>query len=321
VMCRRRSLSAWSLKYYIIKGQAVRSARPLKLLNTSFAYQCLTTTTTIQEALQSFTPFPRLPRELQIKIWKCSLEPPRVVPRIVRVEYSLATDSFAYTFPIPPALEVCHLSREVALKLYLPLVPGSASPVYFNPNVDFLYCKSPFDPVNPSATPLPPTRPILPFVDPQTDVSAIRFLVLDHEFWTHRVVTNHTCPIKELRDFRSIHEIFLIVPSLGQWRERKKALFSLFPHQPDDPRFDLDRRYAEELARDASAPSAIVPGFRLYPGRGGPLHEREVLLCFGWRDHPLDPQNPFRPPVTFYFDEYWVTRKLPKLSEIRVVED
>ena len=272
----------------------------------------------MSDTSQSFAPFPRLPQELQIKIWAYSL-----LPRVVQVKYSLATDSFTYAFPISPALEVCRLSREAARKIYQSLVPGSACPVYFNPDVDFLYCKSPFDPVNPSATPLPPTRPILPFVDPQTDVSTIRFLVLDRAYWTHRTATQSACLIRELQDFRSIQEIFLVVPSLEQWRERKRALFSAFPHRPDDPRFDLDRCYAEELARDNSAPSAAVPGFCTYLGNGlgtkgyGFLEEQQVLLCFGWPDHPPDAQNPLQ-QVTYCFGEYWATRKLPRISDIQI---
>jgi hypothetical protein len=240
------------------------------------------------------------------------------VPRIIRVEYSLATDSLTYAFPVQPALEVCRLSREMALELYVPLLPSSTSPIYFNSNIDFLYSKSPFDAVNPSATPLLPTRPILPLVDPQTNVSIIRFLVLDTEYWEHRVNTNSACPIRELRDFRNIKEIFLIVPSLKQWRERRRALYSWFPHEPDDPRFDLDRRYANALARDASAPSARVPGFRLYLGGGGLVSTIDLRRCFGWEVVPQPRPRVYSP--VYSFDEYWESRELPKISEIRVIE-
>lgn len=275
------------------------------------------------DILQSFAPFLRLPGELQAKIWECSLEAPRAVPRIVQVKYSRTADSFTYAFSIPPALEVYRLSRQVAQKVYLPLVPGSACPVYFNPNIDFLYCKSLLDLVNPSATLLPPTQLTLPFVDPKTNVSTIRFLVLDRVYWTLRANTDITCPIPELRGFRNIQEIFLVVPPLKQWQERIRLLFSAFPHRLDDPRFDLNRRYAEEVARDISAPSAPVPGFRIYLGNGlstqgsGLIEDQEVLHCFGWPDNPPDAQNPFR-PVRYCFDEYWATRKLPRISDIRI---
>jgi hypothetical protein len=281
------------------------------------------------DTLLSFTPFPRLPRELQIKIWEHSLQPPRVVPRVIRAEYRVATDSFTYAFPIVPALEVCRLSREVARKAYLSLVLSSASPVYFNPDIDFLYCKSPFDPLNPSPTsptPLLPTRPVLPFLDPQANVSAVRFLVLDRAYWVHRTTIDITCPIRELREFRNIQEIFLVVPPLEQWRERTRALLSAFPHRPGDPRSDLDKRYAEEVARDVAAPSAAVPGFRIYLGNGlgtkggGSLEEQQVTLCFGSLDIPPDAQNPFQ-TGTYCFDEYWATRKLPIISDIRIVSN
>lgn len=278
------------------------------------------------DTLLSFTLFPRLPRELQIKIWEHSLQPPRVVPRVIRAEYRVATDSFTYAFSILPTLEVCRLSRKVAQKVYLPLVPGSASPVYFNPNIDFLYCTSLFDPVNPSPTPLPLTRPVLPFLDPQANVSTVRFLVLDRAYWIHRTTIDITCPIRELREFRNIQEIFLVVPPLEQWRERTRALLSAFPHRPGDPRSDLNRRYAEEVARDVAAPSAAVPGFRIYLGNGlgtkggGSLEERQVLLCFGWLDIPPDASNPFQ-TGTYCFDEYWATRTLPRISDIRIANN
>ena len=104
------------------------------------------------------------------------------MPRIIEVEYSIATDLFIYAFPILPALKVYCFNREVVQNVYLPLVLSSAYPVYFNPHVDFLYYKSLFDPLNLSTTPLLPVRPILPFINPRATVSIIRFLILDRMY-------------------------------------------------------------------------------------------------------------------------------------------
>ena len=66
-----------------------------------------------------------------------------------------------------------------------------------------------------------------------------------------------------------------------------RALLSVFPYRLDDPRFDLNRRYTEEVTRDISAFSTTVPSFCIYLGnslntKGGRLlEEQDVLLCFG----------------------------------------
>lgn len=239
-------------------------------------------------------------------IWELSLKPPYIVPRIVRVEYQPTTESFSYSFVTPLALEVCRLSREVALRFYSLLVSGSAYSVYFNPNVDFLFCKSAFDPVKSSNS--LSEHPILPFIDSQTNVSAIRFLVLDHEYWQHRAATNIHCPIKELRDFRKLEEVFIVAPTLEQWRVRKKVLIEWYlerhPHLSDDPPLDLERSYARERLQDASASSAAVPGFRIYSGWGCPILANKLIQCYGWYDDPPSPNNPHIGSYVRSFDEY-----------------
>lgn len=90
-----------------------------------------------------FPQFSRLPKELQIKIFKLSLQPPHVKSRIVRrmhtpVDYHLTSSTTTYKFTIPAALQVSSLYRSIALPCYPSLVPGTLYPVYFNPNVDFV---------------------------------------------------------------------------------------------------------------------------------------------------------------------------------------
>lgn len=274
----------------------------------------------MQETLLSFTPFPRLPQELQIKIWACSLEPPQVIPRIVQVNYSPHMASFTYAFPIPPALEVCHLSREAAQKVYIALVPRSTYPVYFNPTIDFLYCRPLPSIRDLNVRSLLPNQPIIPFIEAGTDVSAIHFLILDSDYWSYRAVANLNCPISELRGFVNLEDIFLRNPSLEQWRRTKEALFSRFLHGPDDPRFDLDAQYTAQVTRDAATISDVIPGFRIHLGGSGHIQEGELLRCFRGRNTLPEPQSALcANPLSF--DEYWITRELPRISNIKAVHD
>jgi hypothetical protein len=197
--------------------------------------------------------------------------------------------------------------------------------VYFYPEIDFLYCKVLLEPSDlDPRRPISPSQPILPFLDPETIVSVIRFLVLDSEYWTYRGHRNFTCPIKELRDFRSIDSIFLAVPPLSQWLERRKQAISLLSLPPGDPRADIDRLYATQLSYHASALHAAVPGFRLYVGggRGRTMHNEGISYCLGHRNIMPDPFNFSPDPNTyaFTFDEYWSQRKLPSVTEVIAAE-
>ncbi|KAF8846612.1 hypothetical protein BDZ45DRAFT_682421 [Acephala macrosclerotiorum] len=63
----------------------------------------------------TFTLFPTLPAELQIKIWRYTLPG----PRIIQLQYSKSSSSFHGTRP-PPALHTCRTSREIALSVFEP---------------------------------------------------------------------------------------------------------------------------------------------------------------------------------------------------------
>jgi len=272
------------------------------------------------DTLQSFASFPRLPRELQAKIWECCLEAPQVTPRVVKVHYERTTSSFSYTFTIPPPLQACRLSREIARKFYLSLIPSTTYPVYLYPQVDFLYCKVPLEPSDLDPRLVSPGQPILPFLNPEANVSLIRFLVLDNDYWAYRLLRNHTCPIKELRNFQNITKMFLALPPLQQWLERRKQAISWLSLPPGDPRADIDRLYAIRLSQHTSAQDAIVPGFRLYAGgdRSKIRHKGEIAACFGRRDAEPDPFNPNQDhrSYAFTFDEYWGQRELPSITEV-----
>jgi hypothetical protein len=250
--------------------------------------------------LQSFSPFARLPKELQIKIWTHSLEVPIVIPRIVRVNYNDATSLFTYNFTKPPALEVCRVSRDAALKFYQPLLPNSTHPFFFNPTVDFLHCKSL---LHYHETDLDlRERAVLPFIDSNADISAIRFLLLDRKYWSHRQLTNFTSPIKELREFRNIETILLVAASIEQDIETLKSFLVHLGRVPH-PRFEPDRRYAQEIEGDTSLPYATVPDFRLL-GDGGTDDHHMLERCFGWHKETPNPALPGPQNYPFFFDEY-----------------
>ncbi len=267
------------------------------------------------DILRSFAPFPGLPHELQVKIWKCSLEASQVTPRVVQVHYKQSTGSFAYLFKVPTVLHACRLSRNIAQKFYLSLVPGAASPVYFYPQVDFLYCQVPLEASDSDQRLVSPDQPLKPFFDPETNTSLIRFLVLDNDYWVYRRLRDYTCPIKELHSFREIDEIFLALPPLTQWLERTKQIISRYQYPPGDPRADIDQLYATHRSHYACAPDAVVPGFRLCAKL---TYMEKIVCCFGHRNAQPDPfhLNPDPKTCTFAFDEYWSWRELPGITEI-----
>jgi hypothetical protein len=95
------------------------------------------------EALEEFTPFPKLPIELRLRIWKFTLPG----PRILEVAYCEAgsdsdmPEKFGVATRPPVALRVCRESRREASRFYT-LSFGSenwASKIYFDFSIDTLY--------------------------------------------------------------------------------------------------------------------------------------------------------------------------------------
>jgi hypothetical protein len=78
----------------------------------------------------TFTLFPNLPIELQIKIWKYALPG----PRIIQLHYLNGAFSF-YGARHPPVLLTCRTSREVALTVYKRAFPHNDKSIY----IDFAY--------------------------------------------------------------------------------------------------------------------------------------------------------------------------------------
>ncbi|PMD60849.1 uncharacterized protein K444DRAFT_381764 [Hyaloscypha bicolor E] len=79
-----------------------------------------TTMPPANKALTEFTLFPKLPVELQIKIWKYAIPPPRLVRVNVRrrFPFSLGLVCFSTNTPVPGLLGACKTSRETILKVY-----------------------------------------------------------------------------------------------------------------------------------------------------------------------------------------------------------
>ncbi len=103
--------------------------------------------------------YPLLPTELQIKIWKLTLEQPRVIELGAAPKGWLYKDRAAQDVDdiyhrimitsissratlVPTALETCLLSRTVALEFYAALSSGYS---FFNPSIDTLFFGKEFD--------------------------------------------------------------------------------------------------------------------------------------------------------------------------------
>jgi hypothetical protein len=84
----------------------------------------------------TFTLFPNVPAELQIKIWRCALPG----PRIIQLHYLNGSFSFHGARP-PPALHTCRTSREAALSVFEPAFTrnNKLAPIYIDLAHDTLH--------------------------------------------------------------------------------------------------------------------------------------------------------------------------------------
>lgn len=212
----------------------------------------------------------------------------------------------------------CRLSREVAQSCYLSLVPSTPYPVYFNPDIDILYSKPPLDPVDHNYPRQDPDEPVLPFMDPSTDVSLVRFIVIEHSYWSYRLSGNVSCPMKELRGFKSIEEIFFLMPSLEEMIERSRRSQADFPrlNPIDYPRSDLKARYERQAPIYNACPSSWIPGFRICPEIGKfdqPYQQYGVEDSLGQNRSPL---NLGSFDKNFDINEFHIKRRLPRISQL-----
>lgn len=138
----------------------------------------------VKEAIEpTFTPFKRLPQELQNNIWQCAID--NVSPRIVELRRGLLkelpdgdflwTNQFTSTCPIPSTLHTCRNARQLAMKRWkLVFAFRTQCPkVFFDFHNDTLYFGCKFDNISPFVKDVS-----------ATDRSALREIALDlQEQW------------------------------------------------------------------------------------------------------------------------------------------
>ncbi|TAQ89483.1 hypothetical protein B7494_g2149 [Chlorociboria aeruginascens] len=86
---------------------------------------------------RTFKPFPKLPTELRLQIWKFA----SWAPRTIELNFCIVDEKFI-DFGHPPAiLHVCRESREVGLSFYSLSFGTTKQPpeIYFNPLTDLVY--------------------------------------------------------------------------------------------------------------------------------------------------------------------------------------
>lgn len=275
---------------------------------------------------QSFAPFPKLPTELQTKIWKHVLDRSCRSPGIVQTRYDPKSDEFSYVFDIPAALHACQLSRETALKEYPFFTPECSNHISSHASIDILYAKSIFSHLDHNSmlsrgpNGLPPGYP---FIDPAIDVSQIRFLILDQPYVTYRFLIDYRNLIPELLSFHALEKLNIVVPSLSQYEEIRKIWRSNRPELFTDNRFDVNNLYEKEIERDDQIPECEIPRFKeiVFP-TNYILRLGEYERLFGWSKHLRN----FTPTITKHrhlnlwnLDPFWKTREIPELHFIRRV--
>ncbi|KAF8864589.1 hypothetical protein BDZ45DRAFT_15671 [Acephala macrosclerotiorum] len=276
-------------------------------------------TITIPSGLESFALFPKLPLELQAKIWAHALERHQVTPRVIKTIYNMATNSYSYNFAIPPLIITCRLSRQIARGLYPSLLTDSTHPVYFNPAVDFLYCTTTYD--LPYAMNQHEIEPVISFIKSSTITEKIRFLALDSSYWTRQIYSMLSVPefasMPELHLFAGIEELFLVVPSLEHELANKRRVYGTVITDNFELRQRLERVSVALVESDAKSPNSIVPGFRVY-SVGTPCFDRqwELARAFGITNVQLFGGGWSRSSDNASLRNQ---KRLPKCTEIRLI--
>jgi hypothetical protein len=160
---------------------------------------------------QTFHPFPLLPPELRLQVWRASCR-----PRIVTLIWDPSHNHYHQTTtPQPPLLSTTHESRTEALRIYRVLLAGR-SPVYFAPHLDTLYI-----PRSTAAGYSAPAREITSRHLPLAR-DLVRSLAIDHvdpplrrEWETY----SKWCLVAA---FPRLEEAYLVLGGLGQAEERAK---------------------------------------------------------------------------------------------------
>ncbi|KAL5316200.1 hypothetical protein ACEPPN_015245 [Leptodophora sp. 'Broadleaf-Isolate-01'] len=178
-------------------------------------------------------------------------------------------------------MTTCRLSREIAQIRYHLLLSDSTQPVYFDPEVDFLYCKLALDY---SVRNRHDVEPVLSFVNTSPLATKIRYLVLDMSYWSEQVTRMSQRPnfaaMPELHLLTGIEELFLVVPSLEDELANKRRIYGNFSDGENGglTKEKLERVSAALVESDRQSPNSIVPGARVYCGRT-PSCDKEWALA------------------------------------------
>lgn len=228
--------------------------------------------------MSSFSPFGRLPVELQLKVWSFALKPQCAEPRIIEIGYNPLTYKYKYKSQPPPLTQTCRNSREVALKNYSilnPLFSKEVGAIYFHQTIDILY----YHTSNSRSA-----NEILPFLNAELPMNLIQHLMFTEAYLSHRARDSFQCPIPELRYFANLKTLYIVLPSYAEIEEGTRTwynqLMRFTPNkEPSLPQ--LTASYKREKIQEASEPRDVVPGYTLLPKDKGSLREHQVISCFG----------------------------------------
>ncbi|PQE29476.1 hypothetical protein CJF32_00003216 [Rutstroemia sp. NJR-2017a WRK4] len=274
----------------------------------------------------SFPSFRKLPTEIQISIWTYSLLPPRITPRIIRLSFNPTTSLFTYRSTPPPLLQTCHLSRLVALKHYLPLLPSSSSPpIYFLPQTDILHCNPSYTSTS-SSTSTAATNTPPPFLDPALPAELIHHIILTQSYISQRARTSFLCPIPELRYLVKLETLYIELPTHKAREEASRNWYRDLPESDNERETPLPPHltamHAATKRQEGQGRRDVVPGYVIVGGKEKCMREQQVMSCFGWQEGGVkhawlcgDKGYPVR------CDEYWEGRGLPVVEHLREVEE
>lgn len=224
-----------------------------------------------------------------------ALEKHQITPRVIKAIYNKFINSHSYAFPMPPFMTTCRLPRQVAQEHYQLLLAESTQPIYFDPEIDFLYCTSLRVPYVKNYREI---EPVLSFLKPSSLGANTRFLVLDILFWReHLELMNQVsdfAAMPELHLLRnSIKDLFLVMPSLEEELADKKLVYGRYVLQPtleeaESRRQKLESVLAALVKHDEEAIESVVPGFQVYSDVVESMDKEWVLeRAFGFVNVPF----------------------------------
>lgn len=278
--------------------------------------------------MSSFSQFGKLPIELQLRVWSFSLDPHRIIPRIIEADYDSNNFPHKYKSQPPPLTQTCRASREVALKNYSVLNPSAANEVgaiYFHPAVDVLYY---YPSCQLSAHQNFCSLATTSFLDPKLPTHLIQHIMFTQSYLTHRARDSFLCPIPELRHFGNIKTLYIALPSHAELEVEARIWYKqLMRFTPDfEPPLHphITASYAREKLEEATGRRDVVPGYTLLAEDKGSLRKHQVTSCFGWQEGGVKGawvcgDGPGRNGGEIRKGEDWLGRELPAVRYLRAV--